>query len=129
MAEPYSIFTYYYFIKNWPELTVMAYLDDKPIGCILGSIDKDNPRKAYIAMLVVLKEYRRHKVGKKLFDDFILRVTDKVDKIVLETECVNKAALNFYIRLGFFKTRKMSNYYLSGNNAYRLKLYLRSPCN
>jgi peptide alpha-N-acetyltransferase len=48
-----------------------------------------------------------------------------VDKIVLETECINKAALAFYTRLGFFKTRKMSNYYLSGNDAYRLKLYLR----
>ena len=43
---------------------------------------------------------------------------------MLETECINKAALSFYIRLGFFKTRKMSNYYLSGNDAYRLKLYL-----
>ena len=52
------------------------------------------------------------------------RVEGKVDKIVLETECINKAALSFYIRLGFFKTRKMSNYYLSGNDAFRLKLYL-----
>jgi peptide alpha-N-acetyltransferase len=64
-------------------------------------------------------------VGLKLFDEFVLRVKDKVDKIVLETECINKAALAFYTRLGFFKTRKMSNYYLSGNDAYRLKLYLR----
>lgn len=91
----------------------------------MGSYDKDNPRKAYIGMLVVLKEYRRHKVGKKLFDEFVERVKDKVDKIVLETEVINKAALSFYLRLGFFKTRKMSNYYLSGNDAYRLKLYLR----
>ena len=46
----------------------MAYLDKKPIGCIIGSFDTVNPRKAYIAMLVVLKEYRRHKVGIKLFN-------------------------------------------------------------
>ena len=76
-------------------------------------------------MLVVLQEYRRHKVGKKLFDEFVNKVKDRVDKIVLETECINKAALSFYLRLGLFKTRKMSNYYLSGNDAYRLKLYLR----
>ena len=61
----------------------MAYLDKVPIGCIIGSYDKDNPRKAYIAMLVVLKEYRRHKVGIKLFDEFVKRVDGKVDKIVL----------------------------------------------
>ena len=103
----------------------MAYLGSTPIACMIGSIDTVNTRKAYIAMLVVLKEYRRHKVGVKLFDEFVLRVKDRVDKIVLETECINKAALAFYIRLGFFKTRKMSNYYLSGNDAYRLKLYLR----
>jgi N-alpha-acetyltransferase 30 len=103
----------------------MAYLGTTPIACIIGSIDTANTRKAYIAMLVVLKEYRRHKVGLKLFDEFVGRVKDRVDKIVLETECINKAALGFYTRLGFFKTRKMSNYYLSGNDAYRLKLYLR----
>lgn len=68
LAEPYSVFTYYYFLKNWPELTIMAYLGETVIGCIMGSIDKEKPRKAYIGMLVVLKEYRRHKVGKKLFD-------------------------------------------------------------
>jgi peptide alpha-N-acetyltransferase len=55
----------------------------------------------------------------------MIRVHDRVDKIVLETECINKAALSFYLRLGFFKTRKMSNYYLSGNDAYRLKFYIR----
>ena len=61
----------------------------------------------------------------KLFYELVKRVEGRVDKIVLETECINKAALGFYIKLGFFKTRKMSNYYLSGNDAYRLKLYLR----
>jgi hypothetical protein len=45
-------------------------------------------------------------------------------KIVLETECVNSAALKFYQSLGFFKTRRMLNYYMSGNDAYRLKLYI-----
>ena len=125
LAEPYSVFTYYYFLKNWPHLTIIAYLQQQPIGCIIGSIDQQNPHKAYIAMLVVLKEYRRHKVGKKLFDEFVARVRPTVDKIVLETECINKAALSFYLRLGFFKTRKMSNYYLSGNDAFRLKLYLK----
>ena len=34
-------------------------------------------------MLVVLQEYRRHKVGRKLFDEFIRRVEESVDKIVL----------------------------------------------
>ncbi len=103
----------------------MAYHESKVIGCIIGSIDTVNPRKAYIAMLVVDPQYRRAKVGKKLFDRFYEKVYEKVDKIVLETECVNIAATKFYLKLGFFKTRCMKNYYMSGTDAYRLKLYIR----
>jgi hypothetical protein len=33
----------------------MAYHHDKIIGCIIGSYDTVNPKKAYIAMLVVVK--------------------------------------------------------------------------
>lgn len=52
----------------------MAYHKDVPIGCIIGSYDTVNPRKAYIGMLVVIKEYRRHRVGLKLFEEFYRRV-------------------------------------------------------
>ena len=63
----------------------MAYYKEELIGCIIGNYDTTNPRKAYIAMLVVLKDYRRLKIGQKLFDSFYLKVKNNVDKIVLET--------------------------------------------
>ncbi len=85
LAEPYSIYTYNYFLTNWPQLTLMAYYKEELIGCIIGNYDTTNPRKAYIAMLVVLKDYRRLKIGQKLFDSFYLKVKNNVDKIVLET--------------------------------------------
>lgn len=68
LAEPYSLFTYTNFLATWPELAIMAYHNNKIVGCIIGSYDTINPKKAYIAMLVVIKEFRRLKVGKKLFD-------------------------------------------------------------
>jgi hypothetical protein len=34
-------------------------------------------------MLVVVKEYRRHKIGHTLFEAFYKKVAQKVDKIVL----------------------------------------------
>lgn len=46
----------------------MAYYNNDLIGCIIGNYDTNNPKKAYIAMLVVLKDYRRLKIGQKLFD-------------------------------------------------------------
>lgn len=64
----------------------MAYHKDSIVGCIIGSYDTTNPKKAYIAMLVVLKEYRRMKVGRKLFDEFYKRIEEGgATKIVLET--------------------------------------------
>ena len=32
LSEPYSVFTYRYFIKNWPELCVLAHLRGECIG-------------------------------------------------------------------------------------------------
>jgi ribosomal protein S18 acetylase RimI-like enzyme len=61
----------------------MAYDKDQIIGCIIGNYDTTNSKKAYIAMIVVLKEYRRLKIGHKLFDEFYKRVEKHVDKIVL----------------------------------------------
>lgn len=84
MAEPYSLFTYANFLTSWPQLAIIAYHNDKIIGCIIGSYDTINPKKSYIAMLVVVKEYRRLKVGKKLFDEFYKRVKEGgATKIVL----------------------------------------------
>lgn len=97
LAEPYSLYTYNNFLTNWPDLTIMAYYGDTIVGCIIGSYDIVNPKKAYIAMLVVLKEYRRMKVGRQLFDEFYNRVEKGgATKIVLETECINIAAQKFY---------------------------------
>ena len=46
------------------------------------------------------------------------------DEIVLETEVCNVIALNFYKKFGFSKVKRLLNYYLNGNDAFRLKLWL-----
>lgn len=78
---------------------------------------------------MVEKNFRRHKIGRRLFEEFLRRVQGQTDKIVLETECINTTALKFYESLGFIRTRRMLNYYMSGNDAFRLKLHLRKPEN
>ena len=35
LSEPYSIFTYRYFLHNWPRLCFLAYDGDTPFGCIV----------------------------------------------------------------------------------------------
>lgn len=53
------------------------------------------------------------------------------DEIVLETESCNIAALKFYesfiriiLDIGFLKHKRMLNYYMNGNDAFRLMYYI-----
>lgn len=46
-------------------------------------------------------------------------------QIVLETEITNTAAIKLYERLGFLRSKQLHRYYLNGNSAYRLVLYLK----
>lgn len=57
-------------------------------------------------------------------------VTMKADsslfgQIVLETEITNTGAMKLYERLGFLRSKQLHRYYLNGNSAYRLVLYLK----
>lgn len=128
LSEPYSIYTYRYFIHNWPKLCFLAKSKTKYVGAIVCKLDvhKKMSRRGYIAMLAVDKEYRRKGMGSEL----VLRairamVADDCDEVVLETEISNKAALRLYENLGFVRDKRLFRYYLNGVDALRLKLWLR----
>ncbi len=133
LSEPYPIFTYRYFLNECPESCIMAYdksEGNKFVGCIIGNCEKSKKsekKKGYIAMIAVNKSYRGKRIGKHLCDIFInqLRNVLKADEIYLETEVTNILALKLYESFGFVRTKKLINYYLNGNSAYRLKLWLK----
>lgn len=67
LSEPYSIYTYRYFIYNWPKLCFLAAHDNQYVGAIVCKLDMHmNVRRGYIAMLAVRKEYRKLKIGTTL---------------------------------------------------------------
>mmetsp|Transcript_3469 Transcript_3469/g.6580 ORF Transcript_3469/g.6580 Transcript_3469/m.6580 type:complete len:175 (-) Transcript_3469:154-678(-) len=130
LSEPYSIFTYRYFINNWPELCYLAMDGDKCIGTILCKLDVDKKglNRGYIAMLAVDKTYRGHGLGSKLVQRAMKVMVEKnADVIVLETEVTNKGALGLYSKLNFIREKRLHKYYLNGVDAFRLKLWLRPP--
>lgn len=45
--------------------------------------------------------------------------------MALETEVTNDAAMRLYESLGFLRSKLLHRYYLNGNSAYRLLLYLK----
>ena len=65
LSEPYSIFTYRYFINNWPNLCWLAYAKEKMVGVIVckAGQHKSGTVRGYIAMLAVDKEYRKRQIG------------------------------------------------------------------
>ncbi|CAF3187712.1 unnamed protein product [Rotaria socialis] len=130
LSEPYSIYTYRYFIHNWPDLCILC--SDRQtndlIGAIVSKLDlhKNTLRRGYIAMLAIKKDYRRQKIASKLVLRSIREMIKRgCDEIVLEAEVSNDSALNLYENLGFLREKRLYHYYLNGVDAFRLKLWLK----
>ena len=89
-------------------------------------------------MLAVDKEYRRLGLGRKLVKKTIEAMKELgANEIMLETEETNLAALRLYeckiiddlymfVAFGFVRDKKLQSYYLNGNDAFKLKLYITS---
>ncbi|KAM3920192.1 N-alpha-acetyltransferase 30 isoform 1-T2 [Leptodactylus fuscus] len=128
LSEPYSIYTYRYFIHNWPQLCFLAMVEEECVGAIVCKLDmhKKMFRRGYIAMLAVDSKYRRAGIGTNLVKKAIYAMVEgDCDEVVLETEITNKSALKLYENLGFVRDKRLFRYYLNGVDALRLKLWLR----
>lgn len=128
LSEPYSIYTYRYFIHNWPHLCFLAMHESEYVGAIVCKLDihKKITRRGYIAMLAVDKSVRRKKIGTSLVKMAIETMNNEgCDEVVLETEVTNQSALKLYENLGFVRDKRLFRYYLNGVDALRLKLWLR----
>ncbi|XP_054154083.1 N-alpha-acetyltransferase 30-like [Oppia nitens] len=128
LSEPYSIYTYRYFIHNWPQLCFLAMDDSKCVGAIVCKLDmhKKMVGRGYIAMLAVDENYRKRRIGSNLVLKAIqAMIAGDADEVVLETEVTNKSALKLYENLGFVRDKRLFRYYLNGVDALRLKLWLK----
>ncbi|THG12317.1 hypothetical protein TEA_001504 [Camellia sinensis var. sinensis] len=142
LSEPYSIFTYRYFVYLWPQLSFLAFHRGKCVGTVVCKMGEHrNTFRGYIAMLVVLKPYRgRGIVGylivlfhSKKHALFCCGLSISIDilctvfLVTLEAEVTNKGALALYGRLGFIRAKRLFRYYLNGVDAFRLKLLFPRP--
>ncbi|KAJ5439978.1 N-alpha-acetyltransferase mak3 [Penicillium daleae] len=129
LSEPYSIYVYRYFLYQWGDLCFLAMDDkDEMVGVVVSKLEphRGGPLRGYIAMLAVREEYRGRGIATKLVRMAIDAMIERnADEIVLETEITNTAAMKLYERLGFLRSKRLHRYYLNGNSAYRLVLYLK----
>ena len=78
LSEPYSIFTYRYFLHTWPNLCICVYAKTKStqnihertmIGTIVSKAEferDDSVLIGYIAMLAINSQFRRRGIGQKV---------------------------------------------------------------
>jgi N-alpha-acetyltransferase 30 len=152
LSEPYSIYTYRYFLSRFPDLCIFAVLENHqnmddfdPIGCIVCKIDPENEDEldsnnfhqsnlsqyegylsGYIGMLAVDSNYRRYGLGQALVRVAVQRLRSMgCSSVLLETESSNKAAMKLYEeKMGFVREQFLPRYYLNNSDAYRLRLWL-----
>eukprot|EP00347_Sterkiella_histriomuscorum_P022383 403330679 len=134
LSEPYPIFTYRYFVQKFPDHTILAYYNGTCIGCIVSKLDEHikhqgmgkKSMRGYIAMLAVHPEYRRIGLGRNLIKKSLDHMKEQgADEVILETELTNISALKLYESFGFIRDKRLLSYYLNGNDAYKLKLYIK----
>lgn len=78
-------------------------------------------------MLAVREDRRKHGLGSKLVGTAIeSMMVCNCHEVALEAEVTNKGALRLYEKLGFIRDKRLEKYYLNGNDAFRLKLRLKS---
>lgn len=110
LSEPYSIYTYRFFLHNWPSLCTCVYSTDPESGnrvmiaTIVSKAELEGDiLQGYIAMLAVDSRFRGQGIGSKLARINIDRMAEMgCQEIVLEAEvnfpaspCVRLA--HFYI--------------------------------
>lgn len=144
LSEPYSVFTYRYFLTRYPELCILAMNEkDEAIGCVVGKIDDEEllsvladesveptvDKTGYIGMLAVSEHYRRRGIGKDLVRQILLRMQKLgCSSATLETEVSNVTAMKLYQKeFGFIREELLVRYYLNWSDAYRLRLWFSSP--
>lgn len=147
LTEPYVDFTYMHFILGWKDLCMLAFeyegageppapaAADAPatggkfVAAIVSSVTRKavgKPLRGYIAMLAVVPESRKNKIASVLVTATVDIMKQKgCDEVSLETPADAFPALNLYTALGFAKTKFLSRYYLQGQDAFRLKLFLK----
>jgi peptide alpha-N-acetyltransferase len=120
--------------------------EDNLIGVIVCKLEphRGGPMRGYIAMLATRKDYRGHGIATSLvkmaIEKMVSEDADEVNnltsghdvllftdgtQIALETEVDNIPSLRIYENLGFIRTKRLHRYYLNGNTAFRLILYLK----
>lgn len=135
LSEPYIIYTYRYFLNQWPQLCWIAREPPASapqdhegsasvpastgVGVIVCKLDRhlkgERKLRGYIAMLSVAPSHRGKGIASHLVKlAMAAMIKLGAEEVVLETEADNEASLGLYERLGFMREKRLHSFYLNG---------------
>jgi len=134
LPENYTMRYYLYHILSWPQLSYVAE-DHKGriVGYILAKMEEEleegEEPHGHVTSISVLRSYRRQGLAKKLMiqSQEAMATVYKAAYVSLHVRKSNRAALGLYRdTLGFKVDKIESKYYNDGEDAYAMRMVLKS---
>ncbi|MFC7440538.1 GNAT family N-acetyltransferase [Laceyella putida] len=106
------------YLRKWvneslsPELSLVAWIDEKPVGFVINGIRSINGKKvAWNGGTAIVPAWRGKGIGRKLMEEaLVLYKREGVELATLEAIAVNQAAIRLYEKLGYRIVDRVSFY-------------------
>lgn len=90
------------FFDHFTNTSFVAEKEGKIVGFLIGFLSQSHSNEAYIHFVGVHPEYRKHNIGKKLYNEFFNEVEQNGRKIIrCVTSSVNKVSIAYHTKMGF----------------------------
>ncbi|KOP79931.1 hypothetical protein AMS60_16440 [Bacillus sp. FJAT-21945] len=90
------------FFDHFTNTSFVVEKEGEIVGFLIGFLSQSYSNEAYIHFIGVHPEYRRHNIGKKLYNEFFNKVKQNGCKIVrCVTSPVNKVSIAYHTKMGF----------------------------
>lgn len=90
------------FFDHFTNTSFVVEKEGEIVGFLIGFLSQSYSNEAYIHFIGVHPDYRRHNIGKKLYNEFFNKVKQNGCKIVrCVTSPVNKVSIAYHTKMGF----------------------------
>lgn len=90
------------FFDHFTNTSFVAEKDGEIVGFLIGFLSQSHSNEAYIHFVGVHPNYRKHNIGKKLYNEFFNKVKQNGCKTVrCVTSPVNKVSIAYHTKMGF----------------------------